>query len=503
MPSAAPPSASAAITENAHAGPQPLSAVTASKSPSSRTSVWPTFANRERARSRSAVARSGAPVRTVVAAPMSAGVFGMARTIRRYPCSHALRSSMRIPAQIETTSADSTCSAISRATLRAWCGLTARTITSAASIARMLSWPLRVPWMLVTRASLRKPACSARPMRPNPMIVTFMIADAFVCALQPTWLSRRRTRRRVLPQDHRVSPANLAAGDDGRVDADVRVVMPRSRPQDVEIRREIALRRGRHRAARRPAGDLQQRVPDLNRPADPTIFDEAGDVVAGLDEDVGAEASDVPDTLGIEFFITSEARGGQEMDRGAIEKRPGRHRLVGDVVAVRQLLDIRPILFEGGLLRDRGRDRDGSAEPVGQDRRRVALIARDRLAVGAHDLGFRRRPGYRLRDQSRPVVQEVGPLSRIFRTCDLSGLDVDEREGAITGEPAQGDRRRIGRLALHRFDGIPAQDRDDADSRPGRFELRRLHLQASPQACSTVEPRRSASSERRRTTAIR
>src|SRR5579875_2299986 len=486
MPSAAPPSASAAITENAHAGPQPLSAVTASKSPSSRTSVWPTFANRERARSRSAVARSGAPVRTVVAAPMSAGVFGMARTIRRYPCSHALRSSMRIPAQIETTSADSTCSAISRATLRAWCGLTARTITSAASIARMLSWPLRVPSMLVTRASLRKPACSARPMRPNPMIVTFMIADAFVCALQPTWLSRRRTRRRAA-----TARAPSLPGE------------PRRRPQDVEIRREIALRRGRHRAARRPAGDLQQSVPDLNRPADPTIFDEAGDVVAGLDEDVGAEASDVPDTLGIELFITSEARGGQEMNRRAIEERPGRHRLVGDVVAVRQLLDIRPILFEGGPLRDRGRDRDGSAEPVGQDRRRVALIAHDRLAVGAHDLGLRRRPGYRLRDQSRAVVQEVWPLSRIFRARDLSGLGVDEREGAITGEPAQGDRRRIGRLAPHRFDRIPAQDRDDADGRPGCFELRRLHLQASPQACSTAEPRRSASSERRRTTAIR
>ena len=69
----------------------------------------------------------------VIPIPISAGVFGMVRTMAGWPPSHRDRSATRVPAAIESTSCCFSCGATAAAASRMFCGLTAITINSLAA----------------------------------------------------------------------------------------------------------------------------------------------------------------------------------------------------------------------------------------------------------------------------------------------------------------------------------------------------------------------------------
>ena len=133
-PSAIPAASIASITRNTYAGPLPLTAVTTSSRLSSLTQTTsPTALRIRSASARSSVRDASKSARPVTPRPISAGVFGMLRTMRRCPPSQRERSLERMPAATLTTSGPLNKAAIESATSRICCGLTARTTISAES----------------------------------------------------------------------------------------------------------------------------------------------------------------------------------------------------------------------------------------------------------------------------------------------------------------------------------------------------------------------------------
>jgi hypothetical protein len=106
----------------------------------------------------------------------SAGVLGMARTMRLWPPSQRARSPTRTPAAMVTTSALPTSGARPRATSRSCWGLTASTMQSAPSTAAVASACAATPSSRVTRLracgsiSTTRIASGDQPFRMSPPI---------------------------------------------------------------------------------------------------------------------------------------------------------------------------------------------------------------------------------------------------------------------------------------------------------------------------------------------
>jgi len=137
-----------------NAGPDALTAVTASKSDSGTRTVVPTDAKSCSARAMSASEMAVSDAIAVMPRRTAAGVFGIARAIRASPPSDARMVALFTPAITDTTSGPSAAIAPSAAAAAGkFCGLTARTTISASR--RALRSTARRP---IWRASARRAA---------------------------------------------------------------------------------------------------------------------------------------------------------------------------------------------------------------------------------------------------------------------------------------------------------------------------------------------------------
>jgi hypothetical protein len=104
--------------------------VTASSIASSRTqTISPAAASTPSTSARAVVSIDAGAYTPEMPRPISAGVFGIARTTRSNPPSQRAMSAIRVPAAIESTVAPDACSsgASDSHAIRICCGLTART----------------------------------------------------------------------------------------------------------------------------------------------------------------------------------------------------------------------------------------------------------------------------------------------------------------------------------------------------------------------------------------
>jgi len=153
---------------------------------------------------------------------------------------------------------------------------------------------------------------------------------------------------------------------------------------------------------------------------------------------------------------------GQQMHERTVEKCTLWQTEVGDGIPVIEALDIRPVLLSCG------RPHTGQCGQFHLTLKHLRELSGRGRAAHYDDGAIRERDADRSRlhtgswhvRQRGPAVEQLRPLPRVLRACNLPVGAVDQRVASISQQPDLGDIGSVQLFSHHGLDGLPPERND-------------------------------------------